>query len=82
MSSRKLQRLSWDKYPNNESGGNFMKYLQLKLENKELREENETLKQTIKIMQGIIETEDDCVNKLLASTLADAKRLADKHGLL
>lgn len=59
-----------------------MKYLQLKLENKKLKDENEKLKQTIKIMQGIIETEDDCVNKLLASTLADAKRLADKHGLL
>lgn len=56
-----------------------MKYLQLKLENKKLREENEKLKQTIKIMQGIIETEDDCVNKLLATTLADAKRLANKH---
>ena len=59
-----------------------MKYLQLKLENKKLREENEKLKQTIKIMQGIIETEDDCVNKLLATTLADAKRLSGKHGLL
>lgn len=59
-----------------------MKYLQLKLENKKLKGENEKLKQTIKIMQGIIETEDDCVNKLLATTLADAKRLAIKHGLL
>lgn len=59
-----------------------MKYLQLKLENKKLKDENEKLKQTIKIMQGIIETEDDCVNKLLATTLADAKRLAIKHGLL
>ena len=59
-----------------------MKYLQLKLENKKLKGENEKLKQTLKIMQGIIETEDDCVNKLLATTLADAKRLAIKHGLL
>lgn len=59
-----------------------MKYLQLKLEKKKLKDENEKLKQTIKIMQGIIETEDDCVNKLLATTLADAKRLASKHGLL
>lgn len=59
-----------------------MKYLQLKLENKKLKDENEKLKQTIKIMQGIIETEDDCVNKLLATTPANAKRLASKHGLL
>lgn len=59
-----------------------MKYLQLKLENKKLKDENEKLKQTIKIMQGIIETEDDCVNKLLATTLADAKRPASKHDLL
>ena len=56
-----------------------MKYLQLKLENKKLKDENEKLKQTIKIMQGIIETEDDCVNKLLATTLADTKKLANKH---
>lgn len=56
-----------------------MKYLQLKLENKKLKDENEKLKQTIKIMQGIIETEDDCVNKLLVTTLTDTKRLANKH---
>ena len=59
-----------------------MKYLKLKLENKKLEDENEKLKQTIKIMQEIIETEDDCVNKLLATTLADAKRLAGKHDIL
>ena len=59
-----------------------MKYLQLKLENKKLKGENEKLKQTIKIIQWIIETEDDCVNKRLATTRADAKRLDIKHGLL
>ena len=31
-----------------------MKYLQLKLENKKLKDENEKLKQTIKIMQGTV----------------------------
>ncbi len=56
-----------------------MNYLKLKQENKKLRDENEKLKQTIKIMQGIIEAEDDCVNKLLATTLTDAKKLANKH---
>ena len=58
-----------------------MNYLKLKQENKKLRDENEKLKQTIKIMQGIIETEDDCVNKLLATTLDDAKKLAGKHDI-
>lgn len=56
-----------------------MKYLQLKLENKKLREENEKLKQTIQILNNIIKIEDDCVNQLLTSSIEDAKRLAGKH---
>ena len=56
-----------------------MKYLQLKLENKKLREENEKLKQQIQIMHEIIETEDECINKLVSSTIEEAKRLANTH---
>ena len=58
-----------------------MKYLQLKLENKKLREENEKLKQTIQILNNIIKIEDNCVNKLLSSTIEDAKMRAGKHVL-
>ena len=56
-----------------------MKMLKLMRENKKLREENEKLKQTVQILLGIIETEDECVNQLLANSIEDAKRLAGKH---
>lgn len=56
-----------------------MKLLKLMQENKKLQKENEKLKQTIQIMRNIIEIEDDCINKLVASTIEDAKRLAGKH---
>lgn len=52
-----------------------MSFLQLLKENKKLKKENDTLKQTIKILQNIIETEDDCINKLVSHTIDDAKRL-------
>ena len=53
--------------------------LKLMQENKKLREENEKLKQTVQILLGIIETEDECVNRLLSSTIEDAKRRAGKY---
>ena len=56
-----------------------MKMLKLMQENKKLREENEKLKQTVQILLGIIETEDECVNRLLSSTIEDAKRRAGKY---
>ena len=56
-----------------------MNYLQLKLENKKLREENEKQKQTIQILNNIIKIEDDCVNQLLSSTIEDAKMRAGKY---
>lgn len=56
-----------------------MKMLKLMQENKKLRKENEKLKQTVQILLGIIETEDECVNQLLANSIEDAKRLAGKH---
>ena len=56
-----------------------MKMLKLMQENKKLREDNEKLKQTVQILLGIIETEDECVNRLLSSTIEDAKRRAGKY---
>ena len=56
-----------------------MKMLKLMQENKKLREDNEKLKQTIQILNNIIQIEDDCVNKLLSSTIEDAKRRAGKY---
>ena len=56
-----------------------MKILQLKKENKKLREENEKLKQQIAIMNEIIEIEDTCINKLVSSTIEEAKKLANRH---
>ena len=56
-----------------------MKMLKLMQENKKLREDNEKLKQQIAIMHDIIATEDECINKLVSSTIEEAKRLANTH---
>ena len=56
-----------------------MKILKLMRENEELRKENEKLKQQIAIMHDIITTEDECINKLVSSTIEEAKKLANTH---